>query len=180
MLAVLAVGGVLLVLVLFIQQRKKQSTLPPVNVQEPVQKVTAKFGSFMFENEPTAKRGEPYEFFVNGSSGEKQIVGFDIILKYDPNAFTFTAAKSMIADFQIFTSKRDTYVIVTGAKKPESTVPTILNDDDKLVSFTVTPKQTGEFSFEVVESTEIEKSQMVDEKTTVLYPSVATMSVEVK
>ena len=49
-------------------------------------------------------------------SNEKNIVGYDLVLSYDPLAFDFVKATSNLADFKIYSYKRDGYLSFLATK----------------------------------------------------------------
>src|SRR3989338_7238973 len=53
-------------------------------------------------------------------SNEKNIVGYDLVLSYDPLAFDFVKATSNLADFNIFSYKRDNYLSFLATKSLQS------------------------------------------------------------
>jgi len=112
-------------------------------------------------------------------SNGKAVVGYDLILQYDPAALEITSATSLLPDFTVYPIKSADHYSVTATKKITSEDPSIFNQAGVL-NLIVTPKKSGSQSLRLVSNLGNEKTQMVDETTKVIYPAVSEITLEVK
>jgi hypothetical protein len=120
------------------------------------------------------------EVIINlvADSNEKNIVGYDLVLSYDPLAFTFVNATSNITDFQIYTYKRDNYVSFLAAKTVQSQTQVVFTQT-KIASFVFRPLKTGKFNFSLKPLIGKDKTDLVTDKTEVFSPKLNELKIEV-
>lgn len=88
-----------------------------------------------------AKIGVPFIVSVNANSKESDIIGYDVVLQYDPTVLEFVSTNSMVSDFQIFNRVGIDTISVTGTKAVQAKQKTVFNGTG-IVSFTFKPKKT--------------------------------------
>ncbi|OGK21059.1 hypothetical protein A2866_01875 [Candidatus Roizmanbacteria bacterium RIFCSPHIGHO2_01_FULL_39_8] len=121
----------------------------------------------------------PVTVTLEADSNGKAVVGYDLILQYDPAALEITSATSLLPDFTVYPIKSADHYSVTATKKITSEDPSIFNQAGVL-NLIVTPKKSGSQSLRLVSNLGNEKTQMVDETTKVIYPAVSEITLEVK
>lgn len=120
---------------------------------------------------------------LEGQSQGKNIVGYDVIIYYDPLSFEFIEAKSSLSDFKIYSYNRGNYLLLTAVKSLDSQTPTILGAADKnqpMASVSFKPKKTGKFNFSLRQSAGQDVTDLVTDQTEVLMPMLTDLSVEIK
>ncbi len=128
-------------------------------------------------NEKVAS-GVPFTIQINGNSEGKDVVGFDLLLSYDKNAFTYQSSKTPLSGFQLFPVQRGNHVTLTGTKAPGVNTPTVLNSD-ALATATFVPNQKGTYTFSLVSKEGKETTKMVDNTTHVMRPAVSKVDLTV-
>lgn len=122
-------------------------------------------------------RGEKISLDLEASSMDKNIVGYDIILSYDPLAFDFVSVDTAISDYKIYSYKRDGYITLTAMKNLSST-PSPLKG--KIASLVFKSLKQGIFKFSLKPSIGLEKTNFVTDKTEVLNPELNEIDVTIK
>lgn len=120
---------------------------------------------------------------LKAQSEGKNIVGYDIVLFYDPLSFEFVEAKSTIPDFKIYSYNRGTYLLLTSVKSLSSQAPTVFGsetDGQTIATLNFKPKKSGKFNFSLRQSTGSDVTDLVTDETEVLSPSLIDTSIEVK
>src|SRR5207247_765245 len=106
------------------------------------------------------------------------VVGFDILIKYDPEAFSFSSLSSLTSKYQVYKNLKDDYITMTGVQPPQNQERSLLNDT-RLVELTVIPKKTGTYKFEIVPKFGKETTKFVDNKTKRYYPQTSDLTVNI-
>ena len=144
--------------------------------------VVLKMGSFNLKPATGVASGvvdETLDLDVVASSDDKLIVGYDVILKFAEGEVDIVSAESLLVDFTLYPIKKSDHYIVTGIKKLGSQEPSMF-DSIPILRLSVVPKRAGKLILTVVDKLDLEKSQMVDEKTTILAPQVGQITLEIK
>lgn len=118
-----------------------------------------------------------------GQSQGKNIVGYDVIIYYDPLSFEFVEVKSSLSDFKIYSYNRGNYLLLTAVKSLDSQAPTVLGTADKsqpMASVSFKPKKPGKFNFSLRQSAGQDVTDLVTDQTEVLIPTLTDLSVEIK
>lgn len=113
----------------------------------------------------------------------KNIVGYDVVLFYDPLSFEFIEATSAFPDFKIYSYNRGTYLLLTAVKSLSSQAATVFGSDaggQKIATLNFKPKKAGNFNFSLRQSTGSDVTDLVTDETEVLSPSLIDASVEIK
>ncbi|MBI4226046.1 hypothetical protein HY612_02935, partial [Candidatus Roizmanbacteria bacterium] len=165
------------------QTKKKPGVQPPIStIVSPPTPVVTTAGSFSLQSvtrDMTAALDKALDLDIVASSDQKSIVGYDVVVKFEEGAVEILSATSLLPDFVVYLTQKSDHYIVTGAKKPESSEPTVY-DNTSILRLTVMPKKTGPLTISLADKLGIEKSQMVDEKTQILKPEVGAITIEVK
>lgn len=160
--------------------KKSKSPLILVNDRNPSPskpKTTGAMNIKIPDGENTISVGKAFELEIEADSEGKNIVGYDFIIKYDSQAFNLVKAESAIANFKIFTfENEDGGITITGLKDVEDNSETVLSET-VLVSLSLLSKMEGDYDITLVSKREKEITQMVDDKTAVLYPEVNSINV---
>jgi len=131
---------------------------------------------------------ESYSFADNvvvnlsvNSNGEN-IVGYDVILYYDPTAFEFVTAESTLGDFTIYPKDYGNYLFLTSVKSVGSQTATILGtgtSETAIANLTFRAKKIGNYNFSLRQSAGNEKTNLVTDQTEVLNPALTDLTIEV-
>ncbi len=120
---------------------------------------------------------------LKGQSAGKNVVGYDVVLYYDPLAVDFVEVRSSLPDFKIYSYNRSDYLLLTAVKGLESTTPTVLGSADSsqpMATIVFKPKKSGKSNFSLRQSTGKDITDLVTDQTEVLNPSLQDLTVEVK
>lgn len=121
----------------------------------------------------------PVTVILQADSNGKAVVGYDLILQYDPAGLEITGATSLLPDFTVYPIKSADHYSVTATKKIASKDPSVFSET-AVLQLVVTPKKTGNHTLQLISTLGNEKTQMVDETTKVIYPAVSEITLEVK
>ena len=140
---------------------------------------TPTVGSLLLSKEfESIKINNNFTVTVSASSGQKNIVGYDLILYYDPSVTEFIKAESLLPDFQIYSYKRENYVIITAVKGLQSQSPSVFSDN-KILSFSFVGKKIGKNSLSLRSNLGNEKTKLVTDKTESLNPKLSDLQIEI-
>jgi len=115
---------------------------------------------------------------VWADSNETDVVGYDLILNFDTQAFKLVGVNSVQADFSLFKIEKEGALIITGTKKLDISQKTLFTNQ-KIIVLTLKPQKTGKFSFEILSSLGKEKTQLVDSSSKIYYPKVNRIEIEI-
>jgi len=119
---------------------------------------------------------------LNANSKDNSIVGYDVILYYDTQAFDFVEAKSLLPDFTIYSFKKSNYVTLTSVKSPSATAPTVLGSATSaqpIASLIFKAKTVGKYDLSLRSTQGAEKTKMVTDNTDILVPKLSDLQIEV-
>lgn len=122
------------------------------------------------------KTGEKISINIEADSGEKNIVGYDVVFFYDPLAFEFVSANSSISDYKIYSYKKGNYLILTAVKNLSSASSSL---NSKIATLVFDAKKSGKYNFSLKAMYGSEKTDMVTDKTEVLSPVLNELIAEV-
>jgi len=109
-------------------------------------------------------------------SNEKNIAGYDLALSYDSSSFEFVKAVSNLADFKIYTYKRDGYLSFLATRSLQSQAPSVFVQS-KIASLNFRPIKTGKFTFSLKPSMGKDKTDLVTDKTEVINPQLDDLEI---
>lgn len=133
----------------------------------------------LFGNEETSlSTDKELKIDLIADSNEKNIVGYDLVLSYDPLAFDFVKATSDLADFKIYSYKRDNYLSFLATKTLQSQTPSVFTQT-KIASLVFKPMKAGKFTFSLKPLIGKDKTDLVTDKTEVINPKLNELEIEV-
>jgi hypothetical protein len=142
------------------------------NRQIPWVEVTSDTGTNLSQN-------TPFTFTVKGSSGGKDITGYDVLLAIDPTMFEIVSIDSAIPAFSILKFEKGSHVTITGIKDLGQNEPSIFNDT-MILKVTVKPIQKGNSTLSVLLTNKHEKTIFVDTEVNPITPQVGSLAVSVQ
>lgn len=118
-----------------------------------------------------------FRVYFEGNSSGKNIVGYDIVLNYDPQVFEFVRAESLLNSFKVHAFDKNDYLILTGVRSLSSE-PVPLTDT-KMISLVFKAKISGPQNLSPVRLFENDKTDFITDKTAILYPELFPLMVNV-
>lgn len=123
--------------------------------------------------------GEEFTIGVYGFSGGRDVVGFDILIGIDQNAFEVKSITSQLSDYIVRDFNRESYFSITGIKNPQKNDVTIL-DNTALLTVVLKAKQKGESMVTLLASEGNERTKYVDNNVAILTPQLGSVLINVK
>lgn len=177
-LAVFVVSGAFM----FFSNKKTNSTvsnemISPAVTEETTQpeKSTEGFMKLTLEKGSYAKE-EKVSINLEADSGDKSVVGYDVILSYDPMAFEFVSAASSLTDYKLYSYKKEGYLTLTAVKNLSSASSPLKS---RIATLIFNPIKSGEYGFSLKASMNSEKTNMVTDKTEVLSPELNEVMIKI-
>ncbi len=139
-------------------ERKATEYVPvPTATSIPLPTEIGTYGTFSLRTllgTTTFSQNHPIQVYVMGDSGDQAVVGYDIVMTYNQIAteeskIDFVSAKSLIPDFQVYTTKKNNTIFLTGVKNLQSKTRTVLKDSQVIV-LTFLPKSEGRLEFSML------------------------------
>jgi hypothetical protein len=119
-----------------------------------------------------------FDLVLNASSEGHNVVGYDLVMKYDGTAFTLIDYSSLLSNFKIYTFNKENYFITTGLKELNDTSVSPFKSTP-ILKFVFQAKQKGRYSFVIEPFLGKDKTQMVDDNTKILNPSINQFVIEI-
>lgn len=125
--------------------------------------------------------GVPLVLEVLADSNFQDVVGYDVIVGYDVEAFTFRQAVPTNTSYQLFntTSPKSDHISLTAVKRL-TVQDKITFSNQALLALTFTPTKKGRYTFQIIPQVGAEKTKLVNDKIQVSQPRVETVTVEVE
>jgi len=120
---------------------------------------------------------KPVSLIVAAVSEGKNIVGYDTIISYDKEAFSYTGAQSLLSDFTVYPYERPTHVAISAIKSLQSNTVTSW-DNTPVLRVTFQPKKTGTYTF-YLSPKGPEASKMMDDKAQATYPETSKLVLDI-
>ena len=161
-------------------QTNNSATLKQENIVIPTAVPTV--GSLSLTGDESYSFADNVVVNLSANSNGENIVGYDVILYYDPTAFEFVTAESTLGDFTIYPKDYGNYLFLTSVKSVGSQAPTILGSnisETTIANLTFKPKKVGSYNFSLRQSAEKEKTNLVTDQTEVLSPALTDLAVEI-
>lgn len=111
-------------------------------------------------------------------SKDKNIVGYDILLSYDPAVFEFIRADSLLSDYKIYTDKKDGSITLTATKDLQGSTSSF--NSTKIARLFFKPSKIGQYNFSLQSSLGNEKTDLITDTTEVLIPSLNDLIINVE
>ncbi|KKS44945.1 MAG: hypothetical protein UV09_C0052G0003 [Candidatus Gottesmanbacteria bacterium GW2011_GWA2_42_18] len=122
--------------------------------------------------------GQELSIDLIADSNEKNIVGYDLVLSYDPSSFDFVKATSDLVDFKIYSYKKDSYLSLLATKILQSQTTSVFAQT-KIASLVFKPLKAGKFIFSLKSLIGKDRTDLVTDKTEVLNPKLNELEIEV-
>lgn len=146
----------------------EEITQPKTEPTEGLMKLVLDKGSYI--------KGEKVSINLEADSGDKSVVGYDVILSYDPMAFEFVSATSSLADYKLYSYKKENYLTLTAVKNLSSASSPLKS---RIATLVFSPIKSGEYNFSLEASINTEKTNMVTDKTEVLSPELNGVMIKI-
>jgi len=122
--------------------------------------------------------GEDVRVTLYGFSKGKDIVGYDVLVGIDPEAFEVVSVTSDISEYIIKDFDKGMFYSVTGIKNPQVNDPTVF-DETALLTFVLKAKQKGENVVTILSSKGNEQTKFVDNDVKVQTPQIGSVFITV-
>lgn len=120
---------------------------------------------------------DPITLKIKASSEGKAVVGYDIILSYDTEAFSVVSAQSLLQSFSLRSFKRPAYLSLSGFRSLQSGEMTPWKNK-AIAQVVLQPKKAGTFELSLTPQGS-ETSKLVDEKSQVIYPKTGKLQLDI-
>ncbi len=168
-------------LILMLNKTYKQEINYSAYPQKPIPTIAPKKGFFKLVTVDNLSRypvNKPLTLNLVADSEREDIVGWDLLVSFDPAEFNFVKATSTVTDYKIYPYKRDNYVILTGIKSLQSEEPSVYNGDI-VATVTFLPIKTGNLTLKLTDKMNNEKTDMVNSVTKQIYPQLSKLSLKI-
>lgn len=175
------VAAALLLLFVFglISNKKKESeTTYKPGIKAPITQRTLT-GSYSFSGEGTitAAQGVVKNVPVAMNSEGRQVVGYNLIIQYNPATVQVGKITSAISDFTVNQSEINRgFIVIDGNKAPTSTASSVFSNTP-VINVPVTVNSAGNFTIRLVEKNGRDESKFYDETVTPYYPAGGVVTV---
>lgn len=140
-----------------IERKSTEYAAVPTATSIPFPTEIGSYGTFSLRTSlgtTTFSQNHPVQIYVTGDSGSQSVIGYDIVMTYNQIAteeskIDFVTAKSLIPDFQVYTTRKDNKIFLTGVKNLDSKTKTVLKDA-KVIVLTFLPKSEGRIQFSML------------------------------
>ncbi|MBI2641199.1 hypothetical protein HYW87_01220 [Candidatus Roizmanbacteria bacterium] len=122
---------------------------------------------------------QQFDVEVKATSDGKAVVGYDLVLTFDPEEIEVQKATSLVNDFTLYPVKKEKYYSLTATKGVEVKTQSVFNNTP-IAKFTLLPKKSGTIRLALTRQLGVEKTQMVDEQSQILSPQVNEITLEVQ
>lgn len=156
------------------QTTKKEENISPLPEQKGVISLETE------NNQEIFNQDDLINLYVYASSDNQPIVGYDLVLKYDPMITEFQEHKNLLPDFQVFIKKEDDKLLITGLKSINSNSKSIFSEN-QIINLTFKAKSKGKarFSFEF-KPNEKNESNLINEKSEDILGKTKNLEIKVK
>jgi len=154
------------------------SEVQPTPTPTPTPSVTRGALSMLIDGESRHSQSDYLILEIKADSQNINVVGYDVLLDYDSQAFELIQAKSSVVDFDIYKISLPNRLTLTGVKKTAA-VASYIWSGEKIIELVFRPLKTGQFNFRILGSAGKEKTQIVDDKSKVYYPQIDEAMVEI-
>ena len=130
------------------------------------------------ENDTSTRTNQNFNIILKADIANEDVVGFDIVFSFDKESLDFLSAQSLLDDFTLIPVKKENYIRLTMAKKPQAQQSTFLKDR-AVISLTFKAKKTGSSTIKVLPQIDNEKTQFINKKTEIIYPAIDEIKIDV-
>ena len=165
-----------------------QTNMPTVSVQQTQQQqarteqpdvpVAQSGGSMRLQSldGSVGQVGKPIALAVIANSSGKDIVGFDIVLDYNPEQFELQSAEANAGGFKVSSSTKKGILAVSGYKLIGEKNQTVFSNT-QIATITLVPKQTGSFKISPVATMGTATSKMISVNKEIAIPELESVNV---
>lgn len=188
---VLAVVLLLLFIFGLASNKKKQdmsATAPAVNAPTGMPART-KIGSYTFNVSPGSTQLETQSTFsvgavkmvaINMNTDGKNVLGYNLIIQYDPSQVTVGRVASAVPAFTATQTERTPgFIVIDGVKSSPDNTPVIFSNSP-ILNVPVTVKSAGTYSLSLVEKNDRDEAKFFDETMTPYYPIGGVVTIQSK
>lgn len=115
------------------------------------------------------KLDQPFEIIIYASSEGYSVVGYDVIVGFHEDNIEIDKVESLVADFTIYPFKTDEYYVATGVKRVSSTQNSVFSLTP-ILKVTGRAIKPGPTTVSILNTADSRKTQLVDNKTKILFP----------
>lgn len=123
-------------------------------------------------------KDETVVVFIKAFSEGKDITGYDMLIKVDPELFNLKSASSAISGFTVLPFEKGSYIAITAIKDIGQTGQSILNNTNVL-KLEFSPKKQGESTISISLNEGKEKTQLIDTDVNVIIPQIGSSKIQV-
>ncbi len=178
------VGGLIAILLLayvYINNRQaslsKTSTLPSIQPASPTS--VPRLGDIELSLSDQLKKtvGQTVTVVLTAGSAGRLIAGYDLALSYDPTAFQFSQAQSLISGYTAYSFIDGGHLALTTPKQPQATA--LPFDQIPIIKLVFIAKKTGNYSFALEPVIAKDKTQMVDTQSNIIVPQTGSVTIAI-
>jgi len=154
---------------------------PVKDISEQTMFKTENKGTITLKSQEDLRRykvGQPINLQVLADSARADIVGFDLLFKYDKQAFSTPSATTPLTGYTIVTSETEDHFSITAVQIPGSDNRTIFNKDE-ILKLVFNPLKVGTYEISIIPEADPESTKFVSTESQELIPQTATFKVEV-
>lgn len=123
--------------------------------------------------------GDTIILTVTADSLGENITAYDVIVKYDPLAFDFVKGTSLDPQFQVYSFKDESQIIMTVVKTTQSKTTSVFTEKPVL-NLSFQAKKAGEHAFSILPTYNKDSTKFVNEKTEVINPETGDIKVVIE
>lgn len=137
-------------------------------------------GSAQMETQPQFSVGRARTVAITMDTAGRQVLGYNLILQYDPNTTTIGKITSAIAQFTAYQKETTPgYIVIDGVKTATDNTPIILSNK-AILNVPVTVKSEGMHTLRLVDKNNKDEAKFFDETMNPYYPSGAVVTIQSK
>ncbi len=170
------IGGFLLLMIIFLSRnflvKNKKITAYHTQTSSPTILIQPTKGSLNFKlTNKNFHVNSPFSIVIIANSEDEQVVGMDLVIKFDKNNFKFLNTKSIHNQFTAYYSMVDNYLSITLVKNLTAKEPVYFRQSEVIV-LQFLPLAKSPAIIEIVSQHKNRKTFFVNEKTQVFYPKL--------
>ncbi len=180
---VVAGGLIAVFLLLYVYINNRQASLSKMSLAPSIQPVSPTsvphLGVIDLTLSDQLKKyvGQTVTVVLTASSANRLISGYDLALNYDPGAFQFSQAQSLLSGYTTYSFISGGHLAITTVKKPQSTAMTF--DQTPIVKLIFVAKKAGNYSFSLAPGIAKDKTQMVDTRSNIIVPQTGSVTIAI-
>lgn len=163
-----------------LQSQINQPPISPTIDDKKVDLSQANKGQLVLETENNfpINPNQNFSLILKADIPSEDIVGFDVVFSYDDQRLEFISANSLLNSFTLIPVKKENYLRLTMAKKPQENQPTLFTQT-AVIRLTFKAKKEGMSTIKILPQVDKEKTQFINNKTEIIYPLTDEIKIEV-